>query len=514
MVKESTIYSSNKRIVLNTIVLYIRMLFVLCLNLYISRLILKDLGIVDYGIYNIVGGIVVLFSYMNSALNLASNRFFSYEMKNGISKMNVVFNTCFNIQLVFCGIIILLGETVGLWLVNYKLVIPADRMFAANCVYQFSLLTTLLSILRVPYESSIITHERMSIFAVLSIVEVLLKLVLVLLLPFSVIDVLASYSGGLLIISLICFLLRILYCKRHFIETKLRKVFDKTLFKEMFAFTGWNFFGATAGVSVSQGLNFILNIFFGPTVNAARGIAMQVEGAVNQFVTSINTAVNPQIIKRYSIDDRNGMLKLVFFASKISFLLLLVISFPILIDTEYILRLWLGNVPEKAVIFTRLELIYMLSVSMTYSINMSAQATGQIRLFQFVEGSILILNLPIAYILYVIGFPPEVAFYSLIGCSLSAFFSKLLILRRIMSFPLMNYVKQVFVRVVVVSAIGYIVFCFLNSEITIQLQDFIARAALYTMVLMLACWFVGFSKNDKHLVYKYINQALSKIIKK
>lgn len=513
MSNKNDIYTSNTQVAKNTIVLYLRMLFVLCVNLYVSRLVLQNLGVVDYGIYNLVGGIVVLFSYLNSALSLSTNRFYCYEIKNGIDRLKVVFNTSLIIQIIFCILLFLVAETIGLYLVNNKLLIPEDRLFAANIVYQLSIITTILSIVRVPYDSAIMSHERMSLYAILSVIDVIMKFLLALILCAVKSDILIFYGLGISIIAIVNFLIRILYCKRTFAEIRVSISFDKLLFKNVFMFTGWNVLGATAGISVSQGLNVIMNLFFGPVVNAARGIAVQIEGAVNQFVTSINSAVNPQIVKRYSVDDLPGMMDLVFFSSKISFILLLLVSFPIIVDTEFILRLWLGIVPDNAVIFTRIELLYILSLSAVHSINMCSQATGTIKPFQIAEAVILIINIPIAYLMYHLGLPAYSAMVSLVILSLLTFLVKLILLNRAFNFPIATYFKQVLLRLIILLLAAIVIFFVFNSVTVDSFIGFIMKAAIYSLLLLILCLLIGLNKTDRLRIYNFAHKLVFKQIR-
>ena len=508
MANKSDIYTSNTQVAKNTIVLYLRMLFVLCINLYISRLVLQNLGVVDYGIYNLVGGIVVLFSYLNSALSLSTNRFYCYEIKNGIDRLKVVFNTSLIIQVLFSILLLLVAETIGLYLVNNKLIIPEDRLFAANVVYQLSVITTILSIVRVPYDSAIMSHERMGLYAILSVIDVIMKFLLALILCAVKSDILIFYGIGISIIAIVNFFIRIVYCKKAFAEIRVSKSFDKLLFMNVFAFTGWNVLGATAGISVSQGLNVLMNLFFGPVVNAARGIAVQIEGAVNQFVTSINTAVNPQIVKRYSVNDLSGMMNLVFFSSKISFILLLLVSFPIIVDTEFILRLWLGIVPDNAVIFTRIELLYILSLSAVHSINMCSQATGNIKPFQIAEAVILIINIPIAYLMYRQGLPVYSAMVSLVVLSLLTFLVKLILLNRTFNFPIVAYFKQVLLRLIIIIFAAIVIFFVYSSFPIDSFIDFISKAAIYSLLLSVLCLFIGLNKTDRRRIYNFVRKLV------
>lgn len=503
-------YGSNRVIVKNTMILYLRMFIILILNLYISRVILDQLGTIDYGIYNVVGSIVLMFSYMNSALSLATTRFFSYEMRNGKERLKTVYNTSVLIQAVFAIIIVIIAETLGLWLVNNKMVIPPDRILAANWVYQFSIITTIISIISVSYISVITSHEKMGVYAVVSIIEIILKFVIALLIAVSPIDKLIFYGGALLFVTIISFFIKYIYCRHSFEEIVFQWLFSKDLFKKMFAFVGWNFFGATAGMSVGQGLNFIINIFFGPAVNAARGIAFQIEGAINNFVLSINTAVNPQIIKRYSINDYNGMYMLVFFSSKISFLLLLLISLPIIVDADYILGLWLKQVPDNAVLFTRLILVYMLSLTPTYAINMSAQASGNIKYFQITEGCIVLLNIPIAIGLYSLGFPAYVSFISMIALSITAFFAKLVVLSHVIKFPVLNYLRDVVLKIAIIALSCIIIYMTTRLITTDNFPYFLIKTTSYFIPLCITIWIVCFKKSEKDMVVTYVKNTILK----
>lgn len=498
------ILTSNKRIVKNTFVLYIRMFFVLVVGLYTSRVVLNSLGVTDFGIYNVIGSIVLLFGYINSALSLATTRFLSFEMPHGIERLQIVFNTSLRIQIAFSIIIIFLSETIGLWLVNNKLVIPNDRMVAANWVYQFSIISMVVSIIGVSFNSVITSNEKMNIYAFISIIEVVLKLAIALFISLSPFDKLVFYGLGILLVTMISFIIRCTYCFRHFKEVVFRRTFNILLFKKMFAFMGWNFFGATAGMSVGQGLNFIINIFFGPAVNAARGIAFQVEGAVVQFVTNINTAVNPQIVKRYSIGDKSSMFALVFFASKLSFILLLCCSLPIIIDAPYILKVWLSNVPEHAVLFTRLMLVYMLIISLTYSINMSAQASGNIKWFQIAEGCIILLNIPAAIIMYNMGFPAYVSFLAMIVFSILAFAVKIAILKKTISFPVESYIRQVILKVLCISIVCSLLYITLVNIIPTNFLLFCLKTILYFIPVFFICFFVGFSRSERTRLLSFV----------
>ena len=505
--------NTNNRIVKNTLVLYVRMIVVLFIGLYSSRVILQSLGVIDYGIYNVVGSLVVMFSYLDSALSLAVTRFYSYEIPHGMDKVNMVFNTSFLIQVAFSIIVFLLANTIGLWLVNYKMVIPENRIFAANIVYQISILTSIISILSVPFNASITSHEDMQIYALLSLVESILKLVVAFLISKSPFDRLIFYSFGLLFISTLLFLFKFLYCRRHYDSDRFRRVFSKQLFKKMFSFVGWNFLGATAGVSVGQGLNIVINIFFGPAVNAARGIAYQVQGAINQLVTNINMAVNPQIIKRYSLGEYESMFRLVFFSSKISTILLIIVSLPIIIDAHYVLELWLKEVPNDAVLFTRLMLIYMITVSLTYSVNMSAQASGKIKNMQIAESVIILLNIPIVLMFFYFGLPAYTSFLSMIFFSLLSFIVKLFILQASIGFPIKEYVLHVLCRIVFLTIFCIILYLAATRFPIFSFWNFVLKTMVYILPLLIFIWIFVFESNEKIIVFQLINRKLNDFLK-
>ena len=345
---------NNKRIAKNTLMLYIRMLFTMGVSLFTSRVILQTLGIEDYGIYSVVGGIITMFAFINGGMISATQRFLTFEIgKGNLLQLKKVFSTSLQIHTLIAFVIVLLGETVGLWFLYEKLVIPPDRLVAALWVYQCSIIVCVINIMSVPYNADIIAHEKMSAFAYISIIEVILKLAIVYMLYVTPWDKLITYSILLLIVQLIIRCIYARYCSNHFEESHYCHQVDKSLFKEMFAFAGWSFWGNLAGVLYTQGLNMMLNMFFGPIVNAARGIAVQVQAAVQQFIGNFQVALNPQITKNYATGELVQMHILMFRSARFSFFLLYLLTLPILLETNYILTLWLETVPADAVVFTR-----------------------------------------------------------------------------------------------------------------------------------------------------------------
>ena len=340
--------NSNSQILAkNTLFLYIRMLLTMLVSLYTSRVILKYLGVEDYGIYNAVGGIVSMFGVISASLSTAISRSLTFELgKENSERLKKVFSISIIIQLCIIAVIVLLGETLGLWFLNNKMVIPADRLVAANWVFHFSLLTFAINLFSVPYNASLIAHEQMNIFAYIGILEVVLKLAIVYCLVISPIDRLVLYSLLLTCVALVVQVLYFIYCKKHYKECTFSIVRDKTIFKELFNFATWNFIGSASSIFRSQGVNILLNLFLGPVVNAARAISMQVNNAINGFVGNFMTALTPQITKAYAQENYSYLLNCIYRGSKFSFFLLFFLSAPVLVETDYIPRLWLVNVPD------------------------------------------------------------------------------------------------------------------------------------------------------------------------
>lgn len=372
--------SNNKRIAQNTLLLYFRTLFTMLISLYTSRVVLNTLGVTDYGIYNVVGGVVAMFSVISSSLSSAVSRFITYEIGRGdFEKLKRIFSTSVNIQIGISLVIIALAETFGLWFLNTKMNIPDGRIGAANWVLQCSLLSFIINLVSVPYNACIIAHERMTAFAYISILEAVLKLVVVYMLLISTYDKLATYAVLLVAVALIVRLAYSFYCRRHFEESHYRFVYDKSLIKEMTGFAGWSFFGNGAYMLNVQGVDMLINIFFGVTLNAARGVASQVQNAVMQFVNNFTVAINPQITKSYAAGDMRYVCKLVCRGARFSYFLLFIFVVPLFCEADYVLKLWLKIVPEYAVMFLRLSLFGTLMTLLGNSMLTAIMATGNIK---------------------------------------------------------------------------------------------------------------------------------------
>lgn len=448
---------NNKRIAKNTAMLYIRMLLTMAVSLYTSRIVLNTLGVENFGIYNVVGGFVTMFGFLNSAMASATQRFLSFEIgRKDVKQLRNVFSMSVNIHFVIACLILLLGETVGLWFVNTQLTIPADRMVAAQWVYQFSILALMVNIVSVPYNAIIIAHERMNVFAWVSIIEVSLKLLIVFMLVWFGFDKLKMYAVLIFGVALIINIIYGVYCSRNFKESKFRWFWDKDLYRTLMSYAGWNLWGNAAGVIMGQGVNILLNIFFGPVVNAARGIAYQVRGAVNNFVTNFQMAMNPQIIQSFATNNLKYMHQLIFHGAKYSFFLLFALSLPILLETEIIIKIWLKIVPEYTVIFTRLVIVNILIDSISGPLMTAAQASGKIKLYQGVVGGLLLLNLPVSYVFLKYGFEPEVTLFVSIGISIVATLARLIILRKLVYIKIKDFLIKVVLKVIIVGFIALI----------------------------------------------------------
>ena len=448
------ISSNNKRIAKNTLLLYFRMLVTMAVSLYTSRVVLNILGVEDFGIYNVVGGIVAMFGFINGSMTSATQRYLTFELgQNNRAQLTKVFSTSLSIHGIISFLIIVLAETVGLWFLWNKMQIPADRMNAAFWVFQCSVAASVIMIMSVPYNAAIIAHERMSAFAYISIIEVSLRLLIVCFLRYFHTDKLILYAALIVIVQFLIRLCYSWYCNRHFNETKYRWSWDKGLFKEMTGFASWNMFGSLAAITFTQGLNLLLNMFFGPVVNAARGIAVQAQTAIGQFSSNFQTALNPQITK-YATGDMEYMHGLIFRSAKFSFFLLLLLSLPVLIETKAILTLWLKIVPDHTVVFLRIMLCTTWVYAVSNPLITAASATGKIKLYQSVVGGLLLLILPISYLCLRFGLPAYSVFIVHFVMEITAQFARLLMLRRMIRLSLREYFAKVIWSISKVTAIA------------------------------------------------------------
>ena len=435
---------TDKRIAKNTLFLYFRMLLTMGVALYSSRVVLNVLGVEDYGIYNVVGGVVAMFALLNSSLASASQRFITFELgKKENQKLRETFSTTVTIHNLIALVVLILAETVGLWFLKNHINISESRMNAAIWVYQFSIFAFVVDIISVPYNASIIAHEHMKAFAYVGILEVILKLVVVFLLPVFEFDKLKFYAILIFSIMVIIRFVYGYYCKSHFEECRYKFYWDKNLFKSIASFAGWNFIGTSSYILMTQGVNILLNLFFGVVVNAARGIASQVQNAIWSFITNFMTALNPQITKSYASGDYNQMFRLVNQGTRFSFYLMCIISIPILIEAETILSIWLKTVPDYAVVFVRLSLLFSLSQTLSNTLVTAMLATGDIKMYQIIVGGIQMLNLPLSYLALKAGFPPQSTLVVAIAISVGLLLFRLKLLRKKIEFSIRFYLLNI-----------------------------------------------------------------------
>lgn len=503
---------SNKRIAKNTAMLYFRMLLTMAVSLYTSRIVLNTLGVEDFGIYTVVGGFVTMFGFLNNAMASATQRFLAFEIgrKDKVQLRNV-FSMSVNIHFLIAFVIFILGETVGLWFVNTKLTIPPERLVAARWVYQFSILTLMVNMVSVPYNAMIIAHERMNVFAWVSIAEVSLKLFIVFMLQWFGFDKLKFYAILMFGVALLIRFIYGIYCNRKFKESRFRVYWNKPLFKTLINYAGWNLWGNCASVIMGQGINVLLNIFFGPVVNAARGIAYQVKGAVNQFVQNFQMALNPQIIKSFATEDLKYMHQLIFQGAKYSFFLLFAMSLPIILETEIILKLWLKTVPDYTIIFTQLVLINVLIDCISGPLMTAAQASGKIKIYQGVVGGLLILNLPASFLFLKCGYSPEITLYVSIGISIIALFVRLKIISPLVKLSILSYLKEVLFRVFPVSIIAMIFPIIIKSFLHEGFTRLVITGFTSLLFVGITIYFVGLRKKEQVFLKGKLKQVLAKI---
>ena len=439
------------RIARNTLLLYVRMFVLMLVGLYTSRVVLQALGETDLGIYTVVGGVVAMFTIISGALNSAVSRFITFEMGKGAdAQLDKVYSTAVTIQLILGVIVVVLAEPIGLWFINNEMTIAPERIPAARMALHFSLLAFVINLMSVPQMASITAHERMSAYAYIGILDALLRLGTALLVARSAGDRLVQYAALMAVTVVLVRIAYGVYCRLNFEECRYRPVFDRKLVGEMFSFAGWNFVGVTSGVLRDQGGNLLVNVFTNPAVNAARGIAVQLNGAVQSFVTNFMTAVNPQITKSYAAGECGYMFSLVRKSSRMSFFLLLMLVLPLVLNTETVLALWLAEVPKHTELFVQLFLIFALSESLSNPMITAMLATGRIRNYQLVVGGIQLLNIPVSYIFLKMGAAPEVTVVVAIALSQICLAARLIMLNRATGFPVGEFLKTVYVKSVFV----------------------------------------------------------------
>lgn len=503
--------SNNKRIAKNTLFLYFRMLFMMLISLYTNRIVLDKLGVTDFGIYNVVGGIVVMLGFLSGCMSNSVQRYLSYEIGRGDKdRVSRVFNVSIMVHVCIAVLVLIVMECGGLWYLNNYINIPASRMNAANWAFQCSLIATLVTILQVPYNAIIISKEKMDVFAYISILEATFKLLIVYALAISAFDKLKLYSVLMAVVTLGVLLMYQLYCKNQFVETKLRFTKDWALFKELVSFSGWNMLSDVAWTFTGPGVNLILNSFYGPVVNAARGLAEQVNSAVSRFVANFQTAVNPQLIKLYATDEIQEMKQLLFRSTRYSFFLLYGLSLPLILEMDYVLHLWLKEVPQYTTEFCQLILVCSLVSVTSTLLPRIAWAYGKIKKYQIVVSTVLFLNFPLSYFVLLMGMSPLATVYVAIAIQAVVIWVRLYLVGQMVDLPQMQYFKEVLLRVLAVTAVSLVLPLIVQHFVSDNFFGFVCVATVSVLSVCVSSYFVGMNKDERAFIRNFINKRLHK----
>ncbi|MFR9502505.1 MAG: oligosaccharide flippase family protein [Rikenellaceae bacterium] len=503
--------ANNKRVAKNTILLYFRTIVVMVVSLYTSRVVLQNLGVDDFGIYSVVGGVTAMFGLISGGLSLSVTKFLNIEMsKPGEKDLNKVFSTSVTIHIALAVIFFILAELVGPWFINNKLVISADRLQAANLVFHCSIITFAINLLSVPYNACIIANENMKIFAYVSILEVILKLSVAFALTLFLFDKLILYGILMLSVSIIIRVVYQIYCRRNYKESKYTFVFDKVLAKQMFGFAGWSFIGSSSVLLSNQGINVLLNMFQGPAVNAARAIAVQVNGAVTAFVTNFTTALNPQITKSYGAKDLDRFKMLMINGSRLAFALLIIITTPLIIKGHVVLRLWLGEVPNHTFAFVQLILLSAISESMSLTFTTGLLSTESVRKVQILVGGCRLLNLPLSYVaLYLWGIP-EITMVIYIVISQINLFIEIYLLKEFVSFSISRYVKTIYLKHISILFLSLFTTYIFNLFVADSVGG-LALTTLFSIIIsVLSIMAIGCSKQERVFIYQNMKSKIFK----
>ena len=508
--------AGNKRIAKNSLYMTMRMVVVMFITFYTSRVILEVLGVVDYGVYNVVAGFVTMFGFFNSSLSNGIQRFYNFELgKSGVEGACRVYNMALLIQILLAVIIVIPTEIIGTWYLHNKMVIPEERMFAAEWIFQLSLVTFVLHIMQVPYTAAVMAHERMNFYAVISVLDVIIKLGGVLIIPFLKGDALILYGIIMAVVALFNLLIYIWYSKYNFEEIKIEKVFRPTLFKDMISFSGWNVFGTLGQMLKDQGVNLILNFFFGPVVNAARGIANQVNGGLQSFVTNITIPVRPQVVQSYAQGNIHRSLNLTYTISKASCYFLLLMAIPILIEIDYILHIWLGdNIPQYTPIFVIIIVLNSFISNLNSAVSAIVHATGRMKVYQLCGGGISCISIVFVYIAMLIWDIPSMALIVVLGLDVVRQVIALAVLKSLVKdFSMNRYCKDVIIPLIAVSLLSLIFPLLVHHIMDEGFLRLSVVLIVSTISILLSIYIVGLNNNEKNMVKQLLKNIKTKFIK-
>ncbi len=502
---------SNKRIAKNTMFLYLRTLIVIVINLYASRVILVTLGVVDYGIYNVVAGVVAMFGFLNNAMVAASQRFIAFEQgRSDLRRQKEVYSTSILIHVTIALVILFFAETIGLWFLNNKMTIDSDRMTAANWVYQSAILSFLIKIINTPSRASVVAHERMQVFAIISILDAFLQLAIIYLLKVFAMDKLILYSILLLIIALINQILYKSYTLLNFKECRFVWTRNFVLYKEMLGFAGWSFVGNLGIALRGPGVNIVVNMFCGPAVNAARGIAYQVSSVISNFVSNFQTAVTPQITKRYAAGEVSSMSFLIRTSAKFSFFLLAIVVVPLFVRADYVLNLWLEEVPELTLQFLRGVLLVALIHSMSGPFASGIQATGKIKTFQIAVAIIMLIDLPLSWLILKAGFPPYSVMYVAVATELIALVARMVLLEKQVTIDLKELLLKVLLHNILTGVLLFVLPVVIDGMIPQTFGGVLLLSACSVLWSLLIIYVVGMTKNERDMMIGIIRKRINK----
>lgn len=504
--------SDNSRIAKNTIFMYVRMAIAMLVGLYISRVVLRVLGVEDYGLYNVIGGIIALFTVLNAALINTTSRFITVSLAKGeVSDTRRIFNMSLFLHLIVAGIIVVLGETVGLWYLHTKLVIPEGREVAAEWLYQFTVISAFLSTIIVPYNAAIVAHEKINIYAIIQILDVFLKLGIVIVLQFVAFDKLIFYAFLILMVTVINIGFNYVYCRNYFAEVKFLIYWSRDTFKEILKFIGWALVGNFSNMFYTQGINLLLNAFCGPAVNAARGIAVQVQGIVAQLANNVQTAINPQIIKTYSINNLDRMHMLICASSRYCYYLLFLFALPIMLEANYILHLWLGIVPEHTVNFIRLTLVYVLLDAFINPMFTANLASGKLKLYYV---PIMINSFSFMFITYFairLSRIPESVFLCYLAMTIIGLIIRIIVLNKQVQLPSVVYIKSAILPATTVTILSSLFPIVSHLLIYDDITRLFATLIVSIVSILTVIFFIGITRSERAFIIQFAKNKLLNI---
>ena len=503
--------NNNKQIAKNTLFMYLRMGVTMLVGLYVSRIFLQQLGVEDYGLYNVIGGIIAMFSFINGSMVNVSTRFITvYLAKNDTKMLNNIFSMSFLIHFSIGVVILLLGETIGLWYLNNKLVIPEGREFAAHWLYQLSIISCILSILYVPYNGLIVAHERMKAFAYISVMDSMLKLLIAIMIAYSPFDKLIFYGTLLAGVSFLDIIIYFVYCRKNFKESILVFYWNKAIFKRMLEFAGWALIGNFSYLFYSQGINLMLNAFCGPAVNAARGVAVQVEGVIRQFAGNVQVAINPQIIKSYTSNELERMYALIFTSSRLCFYLLYIISLPIMIEADFILNLWLGTVPNHTVNFVRLILCISILDALINPMFTANLACGKLKIYHMSLSILMYAFMFVTYFSIRQTLLPESVFVTLLIATILGVVLRIFILEKQIGLSKLTYIHKVLLPIISVAVISCVLPITSHLIIDNNIARFFISSLLSIISVLVTTYYIGMDKTEKQLVISFVKNKFLK----